>query len=233
MGEGAAGIFAHGKDPYFDGWEDTVQLNYASSAVREQMCGLLADVASMCDGVRCDMAMLQCPDVFQQTWGEHLGKQGISCDHLGLDGQLFWPAAIKAARQVNPDFIFIGDVHWGKDHDLQAYGFDFTLDKMLFDQMVERSGDLIRQHLVKEPQDFHQRCAHYLETHEERYCVGTTCMHTCVHVDIHTQHRWADCLETKVRYGGHYSPEYSLSLSLSLSLSHTHTHTHTHTHLHQ
>lgn len=31
VGEGAvAGIFAHGRDPYFDGWEDTVQLNYAS-----------------------------------------------------------------------------------------------------------------------------------------------------------------------------------------------------------
>jgi hypothetical protein len=77
VGEGDLGIFAHGKDPYFDGWEDTVQLNYASAELRQEMCKTLASIAAMCDGVRCDMAMLQCPSVFQQTWAAHLEPQGF------------------------------------------------------------------------------------------------------------------------------------------------------------
>jgi hypothetical protein len=83
VGEGDLGIFAHGKDPYFDGWEDTVQLNYASAELRQEMCKTLARIASMCDGVRCDMAMLQCPSVFQQTWAAHLEPQGVR-EHVGL-----------------------------------------------------------------------------------------------------------------------------------------------------
>eukprot|EP00961_Rhodomonas_salina_P072920 979736-Rhodomonas_salina.3 len=54
-------VLAHGRDPYFDGWEDTAQLNYGHGELRSEMCKTLAKIATMCDGVRCDMAMLQCP----------------------------------------------------------------------------------------------------------------------------------------------------------------------------
>src|SRR5512139_272835 len=38
-------ILAYGRDPYFDGWPDTFQLDYGSPALREAMLGELARVA--------------------------------------------------------------------------------------------------------------------------------------------------------------------------------------------
>src|SRR5262249_10543978 len=50
-------ILAHGRDPYFPGWPDTLQLDYGNSATQQAKGGELERVASQCDGVRCDMAM--------------------------------------------------------------------------------------------------------------------------------------------------------------------------------
>ncbi len=62
-------ILAYGRDPYFDGWPDTFQLNYGNPALQEAMLGELSRIAHQCDGVRCDMAMLVLPEVFARTWG--------------------------------------------------------------------------------------------------------------------------------------------------------------------
>ncbi len=69
-------IFAYGRDPYFDGWPDTLQLNYGNSSVQEAMIGEVRRIATQCDGVRCDMAMLVLPDVFERTWGIPTGSSG-------------------------------------------------------------------------------------------------------------------------------------------------------------
>src|SRR5262249_7309093 len=63
-------LLAHGRDPYFPGWPDTLQLNYANPATEEAMIGELLRIAGQCDGVRCDMAMLLLPEVFERTWGQ-------------------------------------------------------------------------------------------------------------------------------------------------------------------
>ena len=62
-------VLAYGRDPYFDGWPDTLQLNYGNPALQEAMLGELERIAGQCDGVRCDMAMLVLPEVFERTWG--------------------------------------------------------------------------------------------------------------------------------------------------------------------
>ena len=41
----------------------------ATPALQEAMLGELGRIAGQCDGVRCDMAMLVLPDVFERTWG--------------------------------------------------------------------------------------------------------------------------------------------------------------------
>lgn len=48
----------HGKDPYFPPWEDTLQLDYSNSSTKQFMKEQLKSVAEVCNGVRCDMAML-------------------------------------------------------------------------------------------------------------------------------------------------------------------------------
>src|SRR5262249_33313470 len=50
-------ILAYGRDPYFAGWPDTLQLNYANPATQQAMAAELKRIAGQCDGVRCDMAM--------------------------------------------------------------------------------------------------------------------------------------------------------------------------------
>ena len=169
VGDGeSAGIFAHGRDPYFDGWEDTVQLYHGSPAVQEEMSSQLAQVAGMCDGVRCDMAMLQCPTVFQQTWGRHLAARGEACALEKEQEKLFWPTAIKAAREANKDFLLIAEVYWGREYELQAYGFDYTLDKVAYEQLSEGRADDLRKHLAQDIVSVHRRSARYLETHADK-----------------------------------------------------------------
>ena len=65
-------VLAHGRDPYFPPWPDVVQLNAFSPALRAATAETLADIASQCDGIRCDMAMLMINDIFAKTWG-HAG----------------------------------------------------------------------------------------------------------------------------------------------------------------
>jgi glycosidase len=63
-------LLAYGRDPYFAGWPDTLQLNYGNPAIQEAMIAELLRIGGQCDGVRCDMAMLVLPDVFERTWGQ-------------------------------------------------------------------------------------------------------------------------------------------------------------------
>lgn len=89
-------IFAHGKDMYYDGWEDTVQINYGNPAARVEMEKILQKMASLADGVRCDMAMLLCEDVLEKTWvRRHLDFSLSGCNAL-VSGSgvlcLDWPS---------------------------------------------------------------------------------------------------------------------------------------------
>jgi len=55
--------------PVFPGWPDTLQLNYGNPALQAAMIGELQRVAKRCDGVRCDMAMLVLPEIFERDLG--------------------------------------------------------------------------------------------------------------------------------------------------------------------
>jgi glycosidase len=80
-------FFAHGQDPYFEAWQDTVQVNYANPETHAWMIGILENIASLCDGVRCDMAMLPVLRIFKETWG-HIARIKKHQDE-------FWPVAIR------------------------------------------------------------------------------------------------------------------------------------------
>lgn len=115
-------IMAHGRDPYFAGWTDTLQLDYSSPGLQAAMREQLLGAARHADGLRCDMAMLLLPDVFERTWGR--------------TAESFWPAAIDAVRSRHPSFRFLAEVYWGREADLLAQGFDDTYDKGLYDRLA-------------------------------------------------------------------------------------------------
>ena len=155
---GAGAILAHGRDPGFPAWTDTAQINYAQSAAREAMLNELLSIAAQCDGVRCDMAMLVLPEVFQRIWGNRQGTGAIS--------KSFWSVAIGTVLSRNPDFIFLGESYWELEWQLQQEGFHFTYDKTLYDRLHRSDFDGVRQHLAA-GKNFQDRCARFIENHDE------------------------------------------------------------------
>jgi len=143
---------ANGRDPYFPGWPDTLQLDYSNPATGEAMAGELLRVAGQCDGVRCDMAMLLLPEVFERTWGRK--------------AKPFWPSAIAGVRERFPRFTFLAEVYWDLEWALMQQGFDYAYDKRLYDRLREGSARRIREHLSA-GLDFQDRLARFLENHDE------------------------------------------------------------------
>ncbi len=145
-------VFAHGRDPYFPGWTDTFQLNYAGRDAQMAIDRELARVSDLCDGVRCDMAMLVLPDVFERTWG--------------VRPPPFWPQAIAQVKRRHPEFVFLAEVYWDLEWELQRQGFDYTYDKRLYDRLRAGAAGPVREHLRAEL-EFQRRSVRFLENHDE------------------------------------------------------------------
>ena len=151
-------LFAHGRDPYFPGWSDTLQLDYGNPALQEAMIGALLRIAGQCDGVRCDMAMLVLPEVFERTWG--------------IAAQPFWPRAIASVRERVPGFLFLAEVYWGLERTLHQQGFDYCYDKGLYDRLRDGQAGPVREHLGA-GLDYQDRLARFLENHDEPRAAAT------------------------------------------------------------
>jgi Alpha amylase, catalytic domain len=145
-------VLAYGRDPYFAGWPDTLQLNYAEPFLQHAMQSELIKVSEMCDGVRCDMAMLILPDVFQRTWG--------------VRPAAFWPGAIESVRSKENDFLFMAEVYWDLEWTLQQQGFDYTYDKKLYDRLIHGPAAQVREHL-RADREFQRHSVRFLENHDE------------------------------------------------------------------
>jgi hypothetical protein len=151
-------LLAHGRDPYFPGWPDTLQLNYGNPDLQEAMVGELLRIAGQCDGLRCDMAMLVLPEVFERTWG--------------IPAKPFWPNAIERVRARVPDCCFLAEVYWDLEWALQQQGFNYTYDKRLYDRLRAGHARPVREHLWADP-DYQDRMARFLENHDEPRAAAT------------------------------------------------------------
>lgn len=159
---GGLRVLAHGRDPYFPGWPDTLQLNYRHPALREAMTNELLKVSRLCDGVRCDMAMLMQPDVIRRTWGD----KSRPVDGTPPVDAPFWPEAIARVRDLRPGFLFMAEVYWDLEWALQQQGFDYTYDKRFYDRIHARDASAIRGHLWADA-EFQRKSVRFLENHDE------------------------------------------------------------------
>ena len=155
--------FAHGRDPFFAPWWDTVQVNYAATEARNYMTGVLQSIASQCDGVRCDMAMLVMNEIFAQTWNAQISLQ--------MPATEFWVDAIGAVKSSHPNFIFMAEAYWDKEWDLQQQGFDYTYDKRLTDRLEESDLAAVQGHLHAD-NDFQTHSVRFIENHDEPRAVA-------------------------------------------------------------
>ncbi|MCX7981334.1 MAG: alpha-amylase family glycosyl hydrolase [Syntrophales bacterium] len=150
-------LFAKGKDPFFPPWPDVVQLNAFNEGYRQKAAEVLREIAQLCDGVRCDMAMLLLNEVFENTWGEQVGKR---------PREEFWSQVIGMVKEQYPSFLFLAEVYWGKEGELLKLGFDYCYDKVLYDILREGDVPVLRRHLSRET-GFQDHLLRFLENHDE------------------------------------------------------------------
>ena len=150
-------VFACGRDPYFPAWPDVLQLNSFHPGLRAGASETLLDIATQCDGVRCDMAMLLLNSVFERTWGDRVRERPDT---------EYWADSISAVKEEHPEFLFIAEAYWDMEWQLQKLGFDFCYDKRLYDRLEHDSGENIRLHLCADL-PYQQRLLRFIENHDE------------------------------------------------------------------
>ncbi|MDR3418476.1 MAG: alpha-amylase family glycosyl hydrolase [Nevskia sp.] len=151
-------VLPYGRDPYFPGWSDTLQLDYSNPATQEAMIAELLKISGQCDGVRCDMAMLVLPDVFERTWG----RRPLP----------FWPRATRRVREQVPGFCFMAEVYWDLEWTMMQQGFDYAYDKRLYDRLHEGHARPVREHLHAGA-DYQNKLARFMENHDEPRAAAT------------------------------------------------------------
>ncbi len=161
--ETAAGTFwiAHGKDPNFPPWTDTAQLDFRRPETQRAVADALQSVARRCDGVRCDMAMLLLRDIFDAQWSH------LPAPEPRAEGE-FWTHTIRRLKRSQPDLIFLAEVYWDLEAQLQSLGFDYTYDKRLYDFLTGHDPTAVRRHLVNAGPRFLAAGAHFIENHDEQ-----------------------------------------------------------------
>jgi glycosidase len=107
-------VFACGRDPYFPAWPDVLQLNAFQSGLRQAVLETVSSIASQCDGIRCDMAMLLLNSIFERTWGSRAGQKPAT---------EYWRDLIPAVKEAFPEFLFIAEAYWDLEWELHEGHF--------------------------------------------------------------------------------------------------------------
>ncbi len=165
---------AHGKDPNFPEWSDTLQLNYARVDVQQEMERQLLELVDHADGVRCDMAMLVNPFTFIHTWGWLLTED----EWRYISSHDFWkhtiPVVKDKAKQLGKEFLFLGEAYWEKEH--LAKSFDYLYQQDLFriiQSLPQGAIYSLRSHISYLLQkDVECGDCVYLENHDEERVAG-------------------------------------------------------------
>jgi hypothetical protein len=140
-----------------DIWSDTAQVNATSSGYRDAAVLTLLDIASQCDGVRCDMAMLLLNEAVCANW------PGTSRPEVD-----FWDCVIGQVRRRYPDLVFIAESYSDTEWVLMQQGFNYCYDKdKLYERLANGDAESVRQHLHLSEKSFLLHLLHFLENHDE------------------------------------------------------------------
>ena len=150
-------VFACGRDPYFPAWPDVLQVNAFAPALRAAAIATVREIATQCDAVRCDMAMLMLNDVFARTWGGRAGER---------PQRDYWRELIAGVRSARPEFLFIAEAYWDLEWELQQQGFNYCYDKRLYDRLEHDNAEAVRSHLCAEL-SYQEKLIRFVENHDE------------------------------------------------------------------
>src|ERR1019366_1022255 len=159
----AGSVFAKGRDPYFEPWQDVLQLNAYSPALRDTAAETVIAIGDQCDGLRCDMAMLMTNEVFARTWSDRAGPEPDAD---------YWPILIGRCKQAHPDLLFIAEGYWDMESTLEQQGFDLCYDKRLYDRLVHDTPKSLRGHLQADA-FYQEHLIRFIENHDEPRAAAT------------------------------------------------------------
>ena len=161
--DGRTAVIARGRDPYFPSWIDTAQLNAFHPGLRQAVIDTLIDIGSQCDGVRCDMAMLTTNAIFAETWN---GRADA------IPERDYWLEVIPAVREFHPQMLFMAEVYWDLEHQLQLQGFNYTYDKRMYDRLLNHEVGEIKAHLCADLA-YTRSNIRFIENHDEPRAMET------------------------------------------------------------
>jgi hypothetical protein len=113
--------------------------------------------------VRVDMAMLMVKRIFAGTWGDRAGA---------APAQEFWWEVLHAVRRTHPDLLFVAEVYWDMEWELQQQGFDYCYDKRLYDRLTHEAPSAVYSHLSAAP-EYQGRLVRFIENHDEPRAAST------------------------------------------------------------
>jgi glycosidase len=155
-------IVAFGRDPFFPPWHDTSQLDYTCEELRARMTSVLKRISKYADGVRCDMAMLVMRDYIRRQWYPLADESWFN---RAMPGE-FWDRATAEVKRLRPDFSFIAEAYWHKEEELVRLGFDLAYEKELYDALVGRNADQVKNRISRPPEAL-ASSLFFIENHDE------------------------------------------------------------------
>jgi hypothetical protein len=150
-------LIACGRDPHYPAWPDVLQLNAFYPGLRQAAVETIEEIASQCDGLRCDMAMLVMNPIFERTWGELAGAKP------DLE---YWQEIIGQVKERYPDVLFIAEAYWDLEWELMQQGFDYCYDKRLYDRLEHENAKSVRLHLTADL-SYQEKLVRFIENHDE------------------------------------------------------------------
>ena len=150
-------LIACGRDPHYPAWPDVLQLNAFYPGLRHAAVETIEEIASQCDGLRCDMAMLVMNPIFERTWGELAGAKP------DLE---YWQEIIGKVKERYPDVLFIAEAYWDLEWELMQQGFDYCYDKRLYDRLEHENAKSVRLHLLADL-SYQEKLVRFIENHDE------------------------------------------------------------------
>ena len=164
IADGVERVLAYGRDPYFSGWPDTLQLDYSNP---RHAAG---------DGGRAGedrRAVRRRP----LRHGDARAARRLRA-HVGPTAGAVLAACHPAVREQVPGFCFMAEVYWDLEWTLQQQGFDYAYDKRLYDRLRDGHARPVREHFHA-GLDYQDRLARFLENHDEPRAAATFGLGTC------------------------------------------------------
>lgn len=149
--EGKIRYIAHGKDPFFPPWIDTLQINIFSKKAQKILLKNLKKISKYADGVRVDMSMLLLNNIFYNNWKDYIKLENIE--------EEFWSIATKSV-----DLTFIAECYWNLENKMLKLGFHYTYDKKFLDNLFNIND--IKQ-MISMDFEFQKKMVRFLENHDE------------------------------------------------------------------